>query len=126
MLSLVQTLPEYNGFDANIRERLCAYIDAGDYAVKLLGDPAAVGLALIEAYYSGNPWLSPQQAAARAKVSDDTARRRLNELVQAGRAVSSSWEGPGKVYCIKPEIAEKIAARLPRQSPVASGTRLYG
>ncbi len=98
-----------------------------DQTPKLLGSPAAVGMALVEAHCAGSPWLSPQEAAARARVSDDTARRRLVELVQVGRAVSRQAEpNVGSLYRIAPEIAESIMAKLAPAAPVAVPALNYG
>lgn len=96
-----------------------SFIDAGHHATKLLGSPAAVGMALVEALHAGAPWLSPQEAAARAKVSDDTARRRLDELASIDRAEIYDIGSGRKLYRIAPEVAESIMSRLAAAAPTA-------
>ena len=107
-------------------DQTTSFIDAWHHAVKLLGTPVFVGMALVEGHFAGNPWLTPQQAAVRADVSVDTARRRLGELVHCGRARAARWEGPGRLYRIEPHVAESVMARLASQVPIPRVLPGYG
>lgn len=107
-------------------DQATSFIDAWHHAVKLLGSPVFVGMALVEGHFDGNPWLTAQQAAVRADVSADTARRRFTELVHIGRARATKWEGPGKLYRIEPHVAESVMARLAGQAPIARVFPGYG
>lgn len=93
----------------------------GHYLTKMLGNPPAVGLSLMEAYYSGDPWLTAQEAADRALVSEDTARRRLNDLTKVARAVT---QGVGKRLCyrINPRTAETVMRRVEAIRPKLKGS----
>lgn len=86
-------------------------IDAGLMIVRLLGGNGLVGLALVEALYTDNPWRSPLQVSQRIGVSDDTARRLLKDLVGCGRSFAER-RGKTVFYRVCPDIAEKIVNDL--------------
>jgi len=91
-------------------------IDAAIPITKLLGSPSGAGMALVEAYFgTGSSWVTCQHAANRANVSEDTARRRLTELVGAGRAHISLDHGRDtrtKHYRIVQPVADSVMAKL--------------
>lgn len=87
---------------------------AVDAALQLLRTwGGGIGLVLVEAHYSGDPWISAIQASKRlgGTISDDTARRRLDELVNVGRAEVQIVDSR-KVYRCKPELAEQTIELL--------------
>jgi hypothetical protein len=93
------------------------FIDAMHHAIKLLGSPASVGMALVQAHYGDAPWITAQEAAASAQVSDDTARRKLVALVRIGRAQvrdhsQDEEAGQARRYRIAPSVAESVMSRL--------------
>jgi hypothetical protein len=48
---------------------------------------AGIGLVLTEVYYSNNPWVTVSFITSQlTRASDDTVRRRLEELIDAGLA----------------------------------------
>lgn len=80
---------------------------------RYLGIPAGPGLVLLETIYTRRPWVPVPYVARRACVSEDTARRRLDELVAAGRALSMAHpDGRGKVYRLDAAWADRITAYL--------------
>lgn len=79
---------------------------------KKLGDIPQIGLTLVEGHYSQYPWVTPQQAAVRAGVSDDTARRHLKALVAVGRATCRDIGSARRQYRIDPKVAESVMAQL--------------
>jgi hypothetical protein len=83
----------------------------GIYIQRMFGGRGLVGLALMEAHLAGDPWLTVQQITEKAKVSDDTVRRRLADLVTAGR-VRSKIEDGRKLYAVTPATARQVVNRL--------------
>ena len=78
-------------------------LDVATHIIRWLGMPGMVGLAMMEAYYEGMPWRSARQLALRADCSEDTARRKAEELVNCGRAQKERREGT-TVYAIDPKV----------------------
>lgn len=77
-----------------------------------------IGTILTEAFYSSNPWVSPQYIFSRMGVySVDTIRRRLEEMVDYG-VVEVAEIDTKKVYRALPGAAETTVAAL--QSITAS------
>lgn len=79
---------------------------------KKLGVIPQIGLTLVEGHYSQYPWVTPQQAAVRAGVSDDTARRHLKALVAVGRATCRDIGSDRRQYRIDPKVAESVIVQL--------------
>ena len=86
-------------------------IDVGHRLEALLGRPAHPGLALLEAHLAGHKGATVQDIAARSKCSEDTSRRRLEELVEARRARHSIYEGR-HCYSICPRTAAAVLRTL--------------
>jgi hypothetical protein len=86
-------------------------IDAALFIVKMFGNPGFVGMALCEAHYAGQPWVTSVQVAERVKCSDDTARRRLNELVAINR-VECRTECRVRFYRVNPRVADSVMGVL--------------
>ena len=101
-------------------------IDVAAHIIRWLGMPGIVGLAMMEAHYEGSPWRSAKQLALRADCSEDTARRKAEELVRCGRACSQRM-GTRTCYAIEPRVAEIVMERMTRfqlatEPQLASGT----
>lgn len=76
---------------------------------RYLGIPATPGMVLLECVYTEEPWVPVAFVARRACVSEDTARRRLEELVAAGRARKRPAEvGKGSWYRMEEGWADRI------------------
>jgi response regulator of citrate/malate metabolism len=92
--------------------------DASLYIAKML-EHVTIGWALVGAYDKGTPFLTPQEIAARAGCSDDTARRHLNDLLAIGRVTLRREYTGVRTYCISPVIAAKVIALLssPEREP---------
>lgn len=52
---------------------------------KMWGHPG-LGFALVHAFFDDNPWLTAKDLEDRTELSEDTVRRKLEELVNVGRA----------------------------------------
>jgi len=87
----------------------------GIYLQRMLGGRGLAGLALMVALYAGDPWQTVQQIAEAADMSEDTVRRRMNDLVQAGR-VRERDESHRKLYAINPDIARTIMQRVANEN----------
>ena len=101
-------------------------IDVAAHIIRWLGMPGIVGLAMMEAHFEGMPWRSAKQLAARADCSEDTARRKAEDLVNCGRATSTRMGGR-TCYAISPKVAEVVFERMSRfelvqETQVASAT----
>lgn len=83
-----------------------------EHAAKLLGEQALIGLALIEGHNAGLPWLTPQEAAVRAGVSDDTARRHLKALLAIDRVTCCDLGSSRRAYRIDIKTADSILNRM--------------
>jgi DNA-binding IclR family transcriptional regulator len=94
-------------------------LDNGIYIQRMLGGRGLAGMALIEAHFAGDPWLTAQQIAERTGLSDDTVRRRMADLVRAGRAIEKEEAGR-KVYAIKDSVARQVIERTARHTTVPS------
>lgn len=88
-------------------------IDVAAHIIRWLGMPGIVGLAMMEAHFEGAPWRSAKQLAHRADCSEDTARRKAEELVSCGRA-QSRLMGRRTCYAINPQVADVVIERMAR------------
>jgi len=74
-----------------------------------------VGLILTEAHFSEEVWLTAPMVSARSGglLSDDTARRKLDALVNVERALCRD-EGHRRFYRAAPKLAEETVEMLRR------------
>lgn len=78
---------------------------------RFLGSPVTVGVALLFLSFEPDPWGSAQQIAELADVSDDTVRRRANELVRVNRAQCREEHGR-HFYRLNPTFAQTIVDKM--------------
>lgn len=88
-----------------------------EYLIRMFGKPTLVGLSLLEATFANQPWLTVQEIAQATRTSEDTVRRRLTEMVGAGRAWTKRCEHR-RVYRLSPKMARDCIAFLNRNEPV--------
>lgn len=88
------------------RQLASHWITGGLFIGRLLGD-YATGLVALEAYFSGHPEVTAEYVSARlhGHYSEDTARRRLTEMVKAGKATCRK-EGRTSYFSLKPDVAQ--------------------
>lgn len=86
------------------RKLLTAAYQAAIDINKLWGGPIGVRLAC--AYYADQPWASVASLADGHHLSEDTVRRRLEDLANIGR-VDTKMEGRVKLYRASAKAAEK-------------------
>src|SRR3546814_479681 len=72
---------------------------------RMWGSP--IGLCLVEAFYSEPPDVTASMIAERLGMSDDTARRRLDALVNIGRALVVDCPLRGVCYQANAKYAEE-------------------
>lgn len=74
-----------------------------------------IGLILTEAFFGETVWLTAPNVAVRSGglLSDDTARRKLDALVNVGRAECKD-EGHRRLYRAVPKLADDTVAMLRR------------
>lgn len=70
-----------------------------------------IGFVLVRAFYSESPWVSAAEVGREAGVSEDTAKRKLDELVGAGRALTYQ-HGTGTRYSAPAKLAEETYAAI--------------
>lgn len=97
--------------NANVTRRA---LDA-HLALERMWGSGPVGLILTEAYFTETVWLTAPAVAAKTGglLSDDTARRKLDALVNVGRAECRD-EGYRRLYRALPKQAEETVAVLRR------------
>lgn len=83
----------------------------GQYIERMVGRPAYAGLFLMKMHFKGSPWVTVQQVAEGTKLSEDTTRRRLTELVGACRAEMRQRDSV-REYRIMPDVAEQVLRGL--------------
>lgn len=95
-------------------------VDTTNALRRMFGTPSTIGLVLMEAYYSQRPWVTVWWVSDRAVVSEATARRRLDELVEAGRALLKA-EGRCKLYRANSAWADRGTRLLVRLLTLRGG-----
>lgn len=78
---------------------------------RFLGMPVSVGIALLLMSFEPTPWASTQQIAELADVSDDTARRRVHDLVSINRA-ECKVEGGRHYFRLRPAFAQTLVQKM--------------
>jgi hypothetical protein len=87
-------------------------LDTIIHADKIFGN-AALGLAFIEATQSETYYLTPQAAAARTGLSDDTTRRLMSGLLGADRVTCVELVSARRTYRLVPQVFDRLLTRLP-------------
>lgn len=94
----------------NERKRLVrAYMSVAQAVWRSVGDGKVTGI-LLERFWSGaDPWVTADYVTASLDgvYSDDTVRRRLKQLVDAG-VLLKCREGRLSLYAMRPSMAEEI------------------
>lgn len=72
-----------------------------------------VGVPLVARYFSEDPWITAADLAMAAGVSEDTARRKLEELANVGRVVVGQ-RGRTRVYKARRDLAERTFEEIKR------------
>lgn len=87
---------------------------------RFLGSPVAVGISMLLLTFDPDPWATPQQLAELADVSDDTVRRRVNDLVSINRAECKVQHGR-HLYRLRPAFAAALVDKLAWDHTILGG-----
>lgn len=78
---------------------------------RMVGEPVSVGVAMLLLTVEPDPWATTQQIAEMSDVSEDTARRRVRDLVSVNRA-DCKVEGGRHYFRLRPAFAQSLVAKM--------------
>jgi hypothetical protein len=78
---------------------------------RFLGTPVSVGTAMLLLTFEPDPWATTQQIAEMSDVSEDTARRRVRDLVSINRA-DCRIEAGRHYFRLRPAFAQSLVAKM--------------